>query len=114
MAISATIPRCQAARSSSTWPSWSPAGPHRLGLTRVTHMERIRLLLVDDPILFRQSLGRLLGSETDFEVVADCGTTDEALEVLERRPVDVVLLDFDLGHERGGPFIAASRRAGHA
>jgi len=77
-------------------------------------MERIRLLLVDDHILFRQSLGRLLESEADFEVVADCGTTDEALEVLERRPVDVVLLDFDLGHERGGPFITASRRVSQA
>lgn len=76
-------------------------------------MERIRLLLVDDHILFRQSLSRLLASARDFEVVADCGTGDEALEVLERSPVDVVLLDFDLGQERGGQLIAACRQAGH-
>jgi two-component system, NarL family, nitrate/nitrite response regulator NarL len=81
-------------------------------------MERIRLLLVDDHILFRQSLSRLLASERDFEVVADCGTGDEALEILERSPVDVVLLDFDLGQASGGqliagPLIAASRRAGY-
>jgi two-component system nitrate/nitrite response regulator NarL len=75
-------------------------------------MERIRLLLVDDHVLFRQSLKRLLASEADFEIVADCGTAAEALEVLPRETVDIVLLDFDLGHDHGSQFIAASRRAG--
>jgi DNA-binding NarL/FixJ family response regulator len=76
-------------------------------------MERIRLLLVDDHVLFRQSLGRLLASEPDFEVVADCGTAREALDVLQRETVDLVLLDFDLGHDHGSRFIAESRHAGH-
>jgi DNA-binding NarL/FixJ family response regulator len=76
-------------------------------------MERIRLLLVDDHVLFRQSLRRLLASEPDFEVVADCGTAYEALDTLHRVTVDVVLLDFDLGHDHGSQFIAESRRAGH-
>jgi DNA-binding NarL/FixJ family response regulator len=76
-------------------------------------MERIRLLLVDDHILFRQSLVRLLASEPDFQVVADGGTAREALEVLQRGPIDVVLLDFDLGPDQGSRFIAESRRAGH-
>jgi DNA-binding NarL/FixJ family response regulator len=82
--------------------------------TGPTRMERIRLLLVDDHVLFRQSLSRLLASEEpDFEVVADCGTADEALGVLERWTIDVVLLDFDLGHDHGSRFIAESRQAGH-
>jgi DNA-binding NarL/FixJ family response regulator len=76
-------------------------------------MERIRLLLVDDHVLFRQSLGRLLASEPDFEVIADCGPVSEALEVLQRGRIDVVLLDFDLGHDHASQFIASSRRAGH-
>jgi DNA-binding NarL/FixJ family response regulator len=75
-------------------------------------MERIRLLLVDDHVLFRQSLFRLLASEPDFEVVADCGTAREALDVLQRGIVDVVLLDFDLGHDHGSRFIAEIRHAG--
>jgi DNA-binding NarL/FixJ family response regulator len=75
-------------------------------------MARIRLLLVDDHRLFRQSLSQLLASEADVEVVADRGSAREALEVLQRTPVDIVLLDFDLGHDHGGHFIAASRRAG--
>jgi len=77
-------------------------------------MERIRLLLVDDHVLFRDSLSRWLSLETDFEVVADCGTANEALGVLQRAPVDVVLLDFDLAHETGTRFIAASRGLGDA
>jgi DNA-binding NarL/FixJ family response regulator len=75
-------------------------------------MERIRLLLVDDHVLFRQSLSRLLASEPDFDVVSDCGTSSDALDVLRRETVDIVLLDFDLGHDRGSHFIGASRLAG--
>jgi DNA-binding NarL/FixJ family response regulator len=77
-------------------------------------MERIRLLLIDDHVLFRESLSRLLASEPDFDMVADCGTTRDALEILGRRPVDLVLLDFDLGDDHGGQCITALRRAGHA
>jgi two-component system, NarL family, nitrate/nitrite response regulator NarL len=77
-------------------------------------MERIRLLLIDDHVLFREGLSRLLASESDLEVVADCGTTGEALEILERCQVDLVLLDFDLGEDHGSQFVGALRRAGHA
>jgi DNA-binding NarL/FixJ family response regulator len=77
-----------------------------------TLMARIRLLLVDDHILFRQSLSRLLASEADVDVVADCGTAGEALGVLGDKTVDIVLLDFDLGHDHGSQFITAARRAG--
>ena len=77
-------------------------------------MEAIRLLLLDDHILFREGLSRLLASEPDFEMVGHCGTSAEALEMLRRSPVDIVLLDFDLGEDHGSQFIAAARRAGYA
>jgi len=75
-------------------------------------MQRIRLLLVDDHPLFREGLARLLASEPDFKMVAQCSTSTEALEVLSRSAVDVVLLDFDLGKEQGNRFIASARQAG--
>jgi DNA-binding NarL/FixJ family response regulator len=75
-------------------------------------MERIRLLLVDDHILFRDGLSRLLALEPDLEVVAGCGTVAEALELVGRHPVDIVLLDYDLGEDHGSHFLSAARRTG--
>ena len=76
-------------------------------------MERIRLLLIDDHILFRDGLSRLLAVEPDLEVVGGCGTVAEALDTMSRTPVDVVLLDYDLGEDHGSHFITAARRAGY-
>jgi len=77
-------------------------------------MNRIQLLLVDDHILFREGLSRLLASEADFEVAGSCGTALEALEVLKQTSVDIVLLDFDLGEDHAGQFISSARRQGFA
>lgn len=57
----------------------------------------VRVMLVDDHALFRESLARLLATEPAIQVVAQCGTADEAYGILERSAVDLVLLDFDLG-----------------
>lgn len=76
-------------------------------------MQRLRVLLLDDHVLFREGLRRLLVTEPDFETVAECGTLAEAVEVLSRTVVDVVLLDFDLGDETGTGFVAQANRAGY-
>ena len=76
-------------------------------------MQRIHLLLVDDHPLFREGLARLLASESDFEMVAQCATSTEAFEVLSRSEVNVVLLDFDLGNEQGNHFIPLARQSGY-
>jgi DNA-binding NarL/FixJ family response regulator len=76
-------------------------------------MRRIRLLLLDDHILFREGLRRLLVSESDFETVAECGTPAEALAALSHSAVDIVLLDFDLEDDTGTRFIAAATAAGY-
>ena len=65
----------------------------------------IRLLLLDDHSLFRESLGRLLRSEPDFEVIADYHSAAEALVALRLVEVDVVLLDHDLGEQNGLAFL---------
>ncbi|HXA75690.1 MAG TPA: response regulator transcription factor [Candidatus Acidoferrales bacterium] len=76
-------------------------------------MQRLRVLLLDDHVLFREGLRRLLVTEPDFETVAECGTPAEAVEVLSRTAVDVVLLDFDLGDETGTGFVAHANQAGY-
>jgi DNA-binding NarL/FixJ family response regulator len=75
-------------------------------------MTPIQLLLVDDHILFRESLGRLLTAEIDFDVVGECGTTSEACAIVARCAVDVILLDFDLAGMPASQCIPALRRAG--
>jgi DNA-binding NarL/FixJ family response regulator len=76
-------------------------------------MRRIRLLLLDDHILFREGLRRLLVSEPEFDVVAECGTAPEALAALRCEEIDVILLDFDLEEETGTRFISTAVAAGY-
>ena len=72
----------------------------------------IAILLLDDHALFRESLVRFLHAEPGLEVVAQCGSIEEALRVLERRQVDVVLLDLDLGKHNGAQFLSSAKQQG--
>ena len=49
-----------------------------------------------------------------FEVIPPCGTVEEALEVLRKVHVDIVLLDYDLGQHDGIEFMQAAKKAGFA
>jgi DNA-binding NarL/FixJ family response regulator len=75
-------------------------------------MGPIRLLLVDDHVLFREGVSRLLATERDFEVVAQCGTAAEALAALASTPIDIVLLDYDLESETGMRFVSDAHARG--
>lgn len=80
-------------------------------MTAITSAHPIRLLLVDDHALFRESLGRLLRTESDFKVVADFHSASEALAALHGLKADVVLLDHDLGEQDGLSFLNSARRS---
>jgi DNA-binding NarL/FixJ family response regulator len=73
---------------------------------------KVRILIVDDHALFRESVARLLNAEADFEVVGACGTTGEALRFVTGSVIDLVLLDFDLGQQTGFDFFAEAKRIG--
>jgi DNA-binding NarL/FixJ family response regulator len=75
-------------------------------------MKTIKILLVDDHTLFREALSRWLEGEPDLEMTAHCASVHDALEILRRRPIDIVLLDHDLGKERGFQFLADARTLG--
>lgn len=64
-------------------------------------MSTIRVLMVDDHSLFRESLSRLLETDPGFLVVGQCGTVSEAIQAYSETAIDVVLLDYDLGEEQG-------------
>lgn len=73
-------------------------------------MEQIRVLMVDDHGLFRESLGRLLDTARDMAVVGQCATIAEAFRELSQSDPDVILLDYDLGEESGLSLLAELKR----
>ena len=84
---------------------------------------KVRLLLVDDHLLFREGLSRLLEDEPDLELVAQCSSVEELRQVLAGpRPesgslpgaADLMLLDFDLGEHSGFDALEAARALGFA
>jgi DNA-binding NarL/FixJ family response regulator len=70
--------------------------------------QKIRILLIDDHDLFRESLSRLLDAEPDFQIAGNCASVSAAFSILEREQVDIVLLDYDLGVEVGSRFLEES------
>jgi DNA-binding NarL/FixJ family response regulator len=74
--------------------------------------QEIRVLLIDDHTLFRESVSRLLLAEPGFAAVRGCGRVHEALSLLQSEVFDVVLLDYDLGGEHGMLFLDGARALG--
>jgi two-component system, NarL family, nitrate/nitrite response regulator NarL len=73
---------------------------------------KIRILLVDDHTIFRQGLVKLLNNQPGLELRLHCSAVGEALLLLTVGKPDLVLLDIDLGNERGIDFLAQARRNG--
>jgi two-component system nitrate/nitrite response regulator NarL len=73
---------------------------------------RTRIALLDDHTLFRELLAQRLALEPDLELVCQCGTVHEMLEFIARTPVDLILLDINLGAEQGGSFLTRARVSG--
>ncbi|HJS94292.1 MAG TPA: response regulator transcription factor [Solirubrobacteraceae bacterium] len=60
-----------------------------------------RLLVVDDHPAVRAGLRELLADEDDFHVVAAVGTAEDGVEVAKREPIDVAVVDYQLGGRNG-------------
>ena len=67
--------------------------------------QNIHILLIDDHALFREGMALLFEAEPGFAMVARCNSGADATEIIKKRHVDVVLLDLDLGHEKGADFL---------
>lgn len=72
----------------------------------------IRILVADDHPLFREGVAHSLGVEPDFEVIAQAGSAEEAVELAHRLRPDMVLLDVTM--PRMGGIAAAEKIAASA
>ena len=61
----------------------------------------IRVLLADDSALQREGWRLVIGSQPDVEVVGEAGDGEQALGLLRRSPVDVVLMDIQMPRVNG-------------
>lgn len=64
-----------------------------------TTTSAIRIYLLDDHMLFREGLRRLLDSDERFLIAGQSGDSELALAELQKTAVDVLVLDYDLGKE---------------
>lgn len=60
-----------------------------------------RILLVDDHVLFREGLRRILQEASNLSIVAEAGTAAEGLALARKHKPDVVLLDISLPDKSG-------------
>jgi DNA-binding NarL/FixJ family response regulator len=58
--------------------------------------DTIKILLVDDHDVIRMALRRILGFETDFEVIGDVSNAEEALTQLDSLSPDIAVIDIKM------------------
>ncbi|MCB2205978.1 response regulator transcription factor [bacterium] len=61
----------------------------------------IRVALVDDHRIVREGLKKILTLENDMEIAGEAGSSEEALDMLQRIKADILLLDISLPGRSG-------------
>jgi DNA-binding NarL/FixJ family response regulator len=56
----------------------------------------MKILIVDDHVLFREGLSSLIAKQTDLTVVGEAGSVHEAIEKARTTLPEMILLDFNL------------------
>ena len=68
---------------------------HRAGPAKPSRRP-IRLMIVDDSMVARAVLSRMIDADANFEIAAIAGTAEDAVEALGQVMVDIVLLDLEM------------------
>ena len=74
---------------------------------------RIRLMIVDDSMVARAVLTRMLEGDGGFEIVAVAGTAEDAIDALAQVRVDIILLDLEMPGAGGLKSIPGILAAAH-
>ena len=69
----------------------------------------IRIAIVDDHAMVRAGLRQFFADQPDFEVVAEAANGREALDIVRKGEVDVILLDISMPDQSGVDALAGIR-----
>ena len=61
----------------------------------------IRIVIADDHPIFREGLKYLLGTQEDFQLLAEVGNGDDVLDTIEKLQPDILLLDLRMPGTHG-------------
>lgn len=64
-------------------------------------MDKVRVFLADWQVLFREGIHFILSGEEDFEVIGEASSNEETLNLIEKNPPDVAILNVDRGQPTG-------------
>jgi DNA-binding NarL/FixJ family response regulator len=64
-------------------------------------MEKINILIADDHKLIRETWTFILNSDPRFHVVAECGDSEEAVDVARQKRPHIVLMDINMAPMNG-------------
>jgi DNA-binding NarL/FixJ family response regulator len=64
-------------------------------------MKKVSIMIVDDHTLIRETWSFLLGKNENFDVVAECGDGERAVELARDKRPDVILLDINMAPMSG-------------
>jgi len=73
-------------------------------------MNDMRIMLVDDNVELRRSMREHLQKQESMHIAAECGTGLEAIEMLGKTPVDVIILDIIMPQMDGYSFLEEMNR----
>lgn len=65
------------------------------------HAPKIRIVLVDDHQMIRETWKFLLSRDERLEVIGECSSGAEAIEIAENRQPDVMLMDINMSPVNG-------------
>ena len=71
----------------------------------------IKILLVEDHPIFRGGLREMIETEPDIKVVAEAGTSDEALIEAKKQEFSIAVLDISLPGSSGLDLVGKLKRA---
>src|SRR5438132_13118006 len=74
--------------------------------------EKIQIVVADDHAVLRESLSALLGTQPDFEVVGSAADGAQALELVQAKHPDVLVLDLFMPGSDGFEVLRTLDKAG--